>query len=133
MRATNDVECMDVDKGSARRLCVDEYCRTKYENVYAVGDVGALLDEKGKPYPAMVETALQTAEGTVHNILASIRGQELKPVKVTLHGVMVCIGNYCGADLMGIKPGAGYLIMKYLVNMHYLNGTLGIRECELPA
>jgi len=129
VRASNDVECMGVDKGSARRLCVDEFCRTKYENVYAIGDVGALLDEKGKPYPAMVETALQTAEGTVHNILASIRGQELKPVKVTLHGVMVCIGNYFAvADLMGIKPGRWIsLIMKYLVNMHYLNGILGIR------
>lgn len=129
VRATNDVECMDVDKGSARRLCVDEYCRTKYENVYAVGDVGALLDEKGKPYPAMVETALQTAEGTAHNILASIRGEEPKPVKVKLHGVMVCIGNYFAvADLMGIKPGRWIsLIMKYLVNMHYLNGILGIK------
>lgn len=129
VRAASEVESMDMDKGGARRLCVDEYCRTRYENVYAIGDVGALLNEKGKPYPAMVETALQTAEGTVHNILASIRGEELKPVKVTLHGVMVCIGNYFAvADLMGVKPGRWIsLIMKYLVNMHYLHGILGIK------
>jgi NADH dehydrogenase len=129
VRASNDVECISVDKGSARRLCVDEYCRTEYGNVYAIGDVGALLDEKGKPYPAMVETALQTAEGAVHNILASMRGEELKPVTVKLHGVMVCIGNYFAvADLMGVKPGRWIsLIMKYLVNMHYLNGILGIK------
>lgn len=128
VRAALDVEKMDMDKGGARRLCVDEYCRTKHENVFAIGDVGALLDEKGKAYPAMVETALQTAEGTAHNILASLHGKELKTVKVKLHGVMVCIGNYFAvADLMGVRPGRWIsLFMKYLVNMHYLHGILGL-------
>ena len=129
VRASSDVECMDVDKAGARRLCVDECCRTKYENVYAIGDVGALLDEKGKAYPAMVETALQTGEGAAHNILAALRGKSPEPVKVKLHGVMVSIGNYFAvADLMGMRPGRWIsLIMKYIVNMHYLHGILGIR------
>lgn len=130
VRAADDVECMvELDKAGSRRLCVDEFCRTRYKNVYAVGDVSALLDEKGKAYPAMVETALQTAEGAAHNILAEIRGKELKPVKVKLHGVMVSIGNYFAvADLMGVRPGRWIsLFMKYLVNMHYLHGILGIK------
>lgn len=128
VRAVHDVEEMELDKGGARRLCVDEFCRTKYDDVYAIGDVGALLDEKGKAFPAMVETALQTAEGAAHNILADIRGKELKPVKVKMHGVMVSIGNYFAvADLMGVRPGRWIsLIMKYIVNMHYLHGILGI-------
>ncbi len=129
VRASEDVECMvGLDKAGARRLCVDEYCRTKYENVYAIGDVGALMDEKGKAYPAMVETALQTAEGAAHNIIADMRGKELKPVKVKLHGVMVSIGNYFAvADLMGVRPGRWIsLITKYIVNMHYLHGILGL-------
>ncbi len=129
VRASEDVECMvELEKGGARRLCVDEYCRTKHENVYAIGDVGALLDDKGKAYPAMVETALQTAEGAAHNIIADMHGKELRPVKVKLHGVMVCIGNYFAvADLMGVRPGRWIsLLMKYIVNMHYLHGILGL-------
>jgi NADH dehydrogenase len=129
VRASKDVEGMDLDKGGARRLSVDEFSRTKHAGVFAIGDVGALLDEKGKAYPAMVETALQTGEGVAHNILADIRGKQPEPVKVKMHGVMVCIGNYFAvADLMGVRPGRWIsLIMKYIVNMHYLHGILGIR------
>lgn len=129
IRSALDVEKTDLEKGPGRRLKVDEYCRTQYKNVYAIGDVGALLDDKGKPYPAMVETALQTAEGAAMNILCDIRGKEPLPVKVKLHGVMVCIGNYFAvADLMGVRPGRWIsLIMKYIVNMHYLHGIMGIK------
>lgn len=129
IRSSLDVEKTDLDKGPGRRLVVDEYCRTKYENVYAIGDVGALADEKQKPYPAMVETALQTAEGAAANILNEIRGKELEPVKVKMHGVMVSIGNYFAvADLMGMRPGRWIsLIMKYMVNMHYLYGIMGFK------
>ncbi len=129
VRASLDVDSMDLSKNGAKRLCVDEYCRTKYDNVFAVGDVGALLDDEGKPYPAMVETALQTAEGVAHNILAHIRGTDPAPIKVKLHGVMVSIGNYFAvSDLMGLRPGRWIsLFMKYLVNMHYIHGILGIK------
>lgn len=129
VRSALDVEKTDLDKGQGRRLVVDEYCRTKYQNVYAIGDVGALKDEKDKPYPAMVETALQTAEGAAANILNDIRGKEPEPIKVKLHGVMVSIGNYYAvADLMGVRPGRWIsLIMKYIVNMHYLNGIMGLK------
>ena len=128
VRASLDAEKTGLEKGQGRRLKVDEFCRTKYNNVYAIGDVGALLDEKGKPYPAMVETALQTGKGAASNILKSIKGKPPEPVKVKLHGVMVSIGNYFAvADLMGMKPPSLIsLSMKYIVNAHYLNGILGI-------
>ena len=128
VRASLDVDKTELEKGAGKRLSVDEFCRTKYENVYAVGDVGALTGENGKPYPAMVETALQTGDGAAANILSALRGRELVPVKVKLHGVMVSIGNYFAvADLMGIRPGRWIsLLMKYIVNAHYLHGILGI-------
>lgn len=129
VRATMDVEAMELEKGPARRLSVDEYCRTKYPNVYAVGDVGALLDKKGKPYPAMVETAVQTGEGVAENILHDIRGKAPEKVEVKLHGVMVSVGNYFAvADLMGIRPPSWIsLIMKFLINCHYLYTILGVK------
>jgi NADH dehydrogenase len=128
VRASTDADRTGLEQGQSSRLKVDEFCRTKYDDVYAVGDVGALLDEKGKPYPAMVETALQTGKGAASNILKSIKGKPPEPVKVKLHGVMVSIGNYYAvADLIGMKPPKWIsLSMKYLVNAHYLNGILGI-------
>ncbi len=129
IRSSLDTEKMELDKGQGGRLRVDEFCRTKHSNVYAIGDVGALENDKGKPYPAMVETALQTGEGVATNILNALRGKEPEKIKVKLHGVMVSIGNYFAvADLMGVKPGRWIsLLMKYFVNMHYLHGIMGIK------
>lgn len=128
VRASLDADKTGLEQLSAKRLKVDEYCRTIYDDVYAIGDVGALLDDKGKPYPAMVETALQTGKGAALNILKNIHGKPAEPVKVKLHGVMVSIGNYFAvADLMGMKPASWIaLSMKYIVNAHYINGILGI-------
>jgi len=130
VRSSLDTEKTGLETGGgAKRITVDEYCRTKYKNVYAIGDVGALTDEKGKPYPAMVETALQTAEGAAENIMRIIRGKLPEAVRVKLHGVMVSIGNYYAvADLAGMRPPSWIsLIMKYIVNMHYLYGILGVK------
>lgn len=129
VRSSLDVEKTPLDKGPGRRLTVDEYCRTQVKNVYAIGDVCALKEEKGKAYPAMVETALQTGEGAAENILSDIRGKEQHTVKVKLHGIMVSVGNYFAvAELMGARTGRWIsLIMKYIINMHYLHGILGIR------
>ena len=129
VRASCDVDLMSLEKGPARRLCVDEFCRTKKPNVFAIGDVSALTNEKGKLHPAMVETALQTAEGVAENILRDIHGKKMEPVKVKLHGVMVSVGNYFAvADLMGVQPGRWIsLIMKYIVNAHYLYGIMGVK------
>lgn len=128
VRASLDVEKTGLEKGPGARLKVDEFCRTAYKDVYAIGDVGALLDSNERPYPAMVETALQTGKGAAVNILRDIKGKAPEPVTVKLHGVMVSIGNYFAvADLMGRRPPSWIsLSMKYIVNAHYLHGILGI-------
>ncbi|HOJ11755.1 MAG TPA: NAD(P)/FAD-dependent oxidoreductase [Clostridiales bacterium] len=121
---------MDVEKvGRSRRLKVDEFCRTNHENVYAVGDISNLVDENGVPYPAMVENAIQTAEGAAKNIIRSIKGKELEKVTVKMHGTMVSVGNYFTvSEIMGkILPVWLSIIMKYMVNIHYLWEITGFR------
>jgi NADH dehydrogenase len=129
VRSSLDTEKTGLETGPAKRIKVDEYCRTKYWNVFAIGDVGALSDTKGKPYPPMVETALQTAAGAAENILRAVRGKPPEPVRVKLHGVMVSVGNYFAvADLSGMRPPSWIsLVMKYIVNAHYLYGILGVK------
>lgn len=125
-----DTQEADVDKvGGARRIKVDEFCRTGQPGVYAVGDCGALTDDKGKPHPAMVENALQSAAGAAENILRDIRGKAPDKVKVKFHGIMVSIGNFFAvSDVMGKRlPSWMSLLMKYMVNAHYLFEIMGLR------
>lgn len=121
---------MPVEKTArSKRLVVDECCRTEHKNVYAVGDICGLLDKNGKEYPAMVETALYSAEGVAHNILNDIRGKEQKKVEFKLHGSMVCVGNFFGvSEIMGKSlPILISMLLKYMVNAHYLYGIVGVR------
>ncbi len=123
VRASDDVEKMPIEKPNrSQRLKTDEFCRTKYENVYAAGDVSGLSDSDGREYPAMVENAIQTGEGVAKNILNHINGKELEKITVKLHGTMVSVGNfYTVSEIMGkILPVWLSFFMKYFVNMHYL-------------
>ena len=89
---------------------------------FAVGDISCLIDKNGKPYPAMVENAIQTAHGAALNIVNLIKNQELKKVEVKMHGTMVSVGNYFAvSEIMGkILPIWLSIVMKFLINMHYL-------------
>lgn len=133
--AVKDVEALDIEKVSSRRLKVDEFCKTQHEGVYAVGDVSGLSDSDNgdKPYPAMVENAIQSAHGAAMNILRDIRKEEQEAVKVKMHGVMVCVGNYFAvSEIMGKSlPSWLSVVMKFVVNIHYLweiTGFFGIAK-----
>jgi len=117
---------------SRGRIQVNEYMQSvDYENVYAVGDNSYYeeVNEKGekKPIPQIVETALQTAETAVYNIIAAIDKKDKKPFKSNYHGIMVSIGSrYAVANLKGISlSGFPAMLMKHFVNMHYQFGVAG--------
>jgi len=117
---------IDVKQVKACRIQVNEYAETQYPNVYAIGDVSAFISE-GHTLPALVEAALQTGSGAALNILSTIRGKEKQKLAPKLHGVMVCIGSmFAVSELMGKSlPVWLSIIMKYLVNVHYLFGIGG--------
>lgn len=130
IKACEDAEKCDLERASRQnRIKVDEFCRTENRNVYAVGDLGGLSDEKGMPYAAMVENALQTAHGAAENILNDIKGKEQKKVTVKFHGTMVSVGNYfCVSEIMGKSlPVWMSILMKFFVNIHYLWEITGFR------
>lgn len=125
--AAADIEIARVNRSN--RFKVDEFCRTEFANVYAVGDCGGLTDDKGTPHAAMVENAIQTARGAAINVLRAARGQEPVKVEVKFHGVMVCIGaTFAVSEIMGRRfPSWISMAMKYLVNAHYLFEIMGLR------
>lgn len=122
VQANSFVKKLGLSLNKRNRLDVNEYCQTRYENVYAVGDNAYFLEKDGQALPPLVETAMQTAKAAANNIVNSLKGRPLKPLKPALHGVMVSIGgNYAVAEIMGI-PMWGFLamMMKHMVDIHYL-------------
>jgi len=114
--------------GKKGRVAVNEFMQSlDYENVYLVGDNEYFEEEGNKPTPQIVETALQTAETAVKNIIADMEDKKKEGFKSNYHGFMVSIGSrYAVATLAG-KSLSGFIAMamKHLVNMHYLFGVGG--------
>lgn len=135
---TGGVQACKLPEGSefvlARRgrIPVNKYLQCEqHPEIYVVGDLCCFADSQGKEMPALVESALQSGKCAAENIVRSLDGEPLKEFKLNLHGVMVCIGRWDGvADLMGMKlTGFLAIVMKHLVNLHYLFGIGGFELC----
>lgn len=117
--------------GKRGRVQVNEYMQSMdYKNVYLIGD-NAYFEENSKPLPQIVETAIQTGATVAYNITADILGKEKKPFKSNYHGVMVSIGSReAVSNVMSVET-SGFIAMgtKHMVNLHYLWGIGGFRQC----
>ncbi|MBE0068164.1 FAD-dependent oxidoreductase [Thermoanaerobacterium thermosaccharolyticum] len=114
------------------RIVVNKYMESSNPYIYAIGDSASYVGEDGKPMPALVESALQSADAAAYNICASIKGLPKKELKLNLHGNMVSVGRkFAIAELSGIGGLSGYpaTFMKHIVNMHYLFGLSGLGMC----
>lgn len=113
------------------RLATNEYLQSvNDERVYVIGDI-TWHRENGKLLPQVVETSLQTAETAAHNIAAAVAGKPLKAFRSNYHGFLVSVGSkYVVADVMGLKlSGRVGMVLKHLVNLHYLWGVAGFNTC----
>lgn len=128
VQANSFVANIGLKTGSRGRIEVNEYMETSEPGIYAIGDNCLFVEKDGKPMPALVESAMQSAQCAAYNIAAEINNKPRKPLNLKLHGNMVSIGaEYCVAEVMGIKL-TGFLAtaIKHLADMHYLFGVSGI-------
>jgi NADH:ubiquinone reductase (H+-translocating) len=110
------------------RINANEYMQAlDKENVFVVGDCAFIEEGPTKSLPQIVEAAIQTAETAAHNIAADIEKKVKKAFKSNYHGFMVSVGSrYAVANLNGVKlSGFFAMMMKHLVNLHYLFGVGG--------
>lgn len=125
------VEGLDLEKDNCDRLIVNEYLQIpKHKEVYAIGDNSAAPWGDNKTLPALVEAAMQTGECAAKNVTAAITGGQKESLEAALHGVMVSIGgDFAVADVTGLSlKGRPAMLLKHLVNIHYLVGIGGIKE-----
>lgn len=124
IKAKDFVKELGVSLGKQDRIIVNEYLQTlEYPYVYAIGDNMEFTDENGDILPALVESAMQSGECAAENIAAEILNKPKRALKPKLHGVMVSVGSFYGvAEIKGLPMLSGLLaiIMKHLVNMHYM-------------
>ena len=116
----------------AGRLATNEFMQSiNKEEVFVVGDLNYFEEEEGRGTPQIVEAAVQTGDVIVKNIVALMEKKDLTKFKSNYHGFMVSIGGrYCVANVAGMKlAGFFAMMMKHLVNLHYLWGVNNINAC----
>ncbi|MBA3295553.1 MAG: NAD(P)/FAD-dependent oxidoreductase, partial [Acidobacteria bacterium] len=64
-----------------------------HRNVFVIGDLASLDDERGKPLPGVAQVAMQMGRHAVRNILRSIEGQPLRAFRYRDLGSMATIGR----------------------------------------
>ncbi|MEI7025466.1 NAD(P)/FAD-dependent oxidoreductase [Paenibacillus sp. y28] len=105
------------------RVKVDPNLRSpQFENVYILGDCSLMFNPDGRPYPPTAQIAMQQGECCAHNLVASLRGEQLKEFKFSMKGTVASLGKGEAIGLVGTKKMKGYTayLMKKLIDLRYL-------------
>lgn len=111
------------------RIKVDEYCKVKdYENIFAIGDVASMPSEKfPKGHPMVAPVAIQQGELVAKNIIAILKGKELKRFEYFDKGSMATVGrNKAVMEAKGIKMG-GFIAWLAWLFVHVMS-LVGFRN-----
>jgi NADH dehydrogenase len=112
-----------------QRIVTDEYSRVKgYTNLFAIGDVAAMISEQNpRGYPMVAPVAMQQGQLLAKNLMAIINGKEPKPFKYFDKGVMATIGrNRAVVESMGFKT-QGFMAWFMWMTVHLLT-LVGFRN-----
>ena len=121
----------EIELGKRGRVIVDEFMRVRYnKNVFAIGDNALFVDESGSEAPATVFIAGQQADIAAHNILADIRGGNMKKYKIYLPGYATSVGGRYAVDrIFGVTFSGffGWSVKKF-INLRYFFSILPIKK-----
>ena len=88
------------------RLIVDKFLEVpEYPGVWALGDCARIIDSKtNEPCPPTAQFAVREGKCLVHNILATIDGQEKRPFSFAPLGMMGALGHRSAVgEVMGMR------------------------------
>jgi NADH:ubiquinone reductase (H+-translocating) len=111
---------LPVSKG---RIPVDKFLRVKgMDNIFCIGDSALFMKEDGTALPPTAQVAIQQAELCGPNLIASLRGEQLKPFEYHHKGTVASIGNKAAVGkVFGLKiSGLFAAIMKQVIEARYL-------------
>jgi NADH:quinone reductase (non-electrogenic) len=88
---------LPVEKTRKGAVAVDAMMRVKDRpGVWALGDCASIPSPSGKPYPPLAQHALREAKLLAANIVATIRGGEVRPFIYETIGLLTALGRYKG-------------------------------------
>ncbi len=106
------------------RLKVDPHLLAPgYDDVFIIGDLALIMNEQaGRPYPPTAQMATQQAPVCAHNLLAKIRGGQLKEFVPQLKGTLASLGKGEGIGMIGKRKllGNTAALMKKASDLRYL-------------
>lgn len=110
---------LNVEKNRKGQIVVNEYLQTtEYEDIFAVGDVAEIKNDKDEVMPPNVTIARASGVNVGKNILNLLKNKEMTPCKPKLEGTLIALGGkYAVCDLYGViqvKGFIGYIIKQYV-------------------
>ncbi|CAM3047293.1 NAD(P)/FAD-dependent oxidoreductase [Paenibacillus sediminis] len=104
------------------RVKVDEYLRAPgYDHIFIIGDNSLVFNPEGRPYPPTAQIAMQQGVLCAKNVVASIRGQEMKKFVFSHKGTVASLGKGEAIASVGGKKYKGWIAaqLKKVVDMRY--------------
>ncbi|MEA2595345.1 MAG: hypothetical protein QOF01_1814 [Thermomicrobiales bacterium] len=75
-----------------------------HPEVFVIGDMSSLKDEKGTPLPGQAPVAIQEGRWAAANLVRAVQGQPMQPFRFKDEGTMATIGrNSAVADYKGLQ------------------------------
>jgi NADH dehydrogenase len=88
--------------------------------VYALGDIAALSDPDGRPYPMLAQVALQQADLVADNIARAFRGEAPRQFRYRDRGVMATVGRRRAVAYVFRRQFSGSLAWVLWLAVHLL-------------
>jgi NADH dehydrogenase len=122
VRASPLGESLGVERDRAGRVFVNpDLTIPGHPDVFVVGDMASLKDQRDKPLPGVAQVAMQQGAWAAGNILRQIAGRAMLPFRYRDLGNLATIGrNAAVADINGLRL-SGFLAWLVWAGVHILN------------
>jgi len=111
---------LPIEKG---KIAVDSYLRVKnMKNIFSIGDCSLFMKDERSALPPTAQVALQQAPVCAKNIVATLRGDSLKPFEYHHKGSVASIGLLAAVGKVGNFRLSGLFgaFMKQVIEARYL-------------
>jgi NADH dehydrogenase len=122
------LETLASERNRSGAVVVDGTLRVNgLEDVWAVGDCAEILDPHGRPCPPTAQHAMREGKLAAENVVAALRGKDLRPFRFRPLGVLVALGHRTAvAEVRGWKFSG--LLAWFMWRTVYLSKLPGLEK-----
>jgi NADH dehydrogenase len=133
VRASPLGQSLGVPLDRAGRVLVNpDLSAPEHPEIFVIGDLATLNDQRGRPLPGIAPVALQQGTAAAANIARLLEGKTTRAFRYRDRGNMATIGrNAAVADIAGLRLG-GFVAWLAWAVIHILN-LIGFRNRVLVA